>query len=263
MPKPIMPVLGAQMYTCRDFCKDIKGVAESLQRVRAIGYTTCQASGFGKDVMAKDIAKAADDAGITISATHCAWPRFTGELDLLIDEHKTMRCPHAAIGSLPNEYKTWDGIKKFVEELESIAGRLAREGIDFSFHNHDQEFVKRDGQTWLEALYATADPEILKAELDVHWVARGGGDPVKWIRSYPGRQPLLHLKDLAVHLEDGKAQPRFAEIGEGNLNWPGILAAAMEAGVQCAYVEQDDCYGKDPFDSLAISYRNCQAMGLR
>ena len=57
-------------------------------------------------------------------------------------------------------------------------------------------------------------------------------------------------------------EQRFAEIGEGNLNWPAILAAAQEVGVEWYFVEQDRCYGRDPFESLAISYRNLVAMGL-
>jgi sugar phosphate isomerase/epimerase len=53
----------------------------------------------------------------------------------------------------------------------------------------------------------------------------------------------------------------MAEVGEGNLNWPGILAACKEANVEWYAVEQDICPG-DPFESLAISYRNLAAMGL-
>ncbi|MDR2569543.1 MAG: hypothetical protein LBD23_04495 [Oscillospiraceae bacterium] len=46
---------------------------------------------------------------------------------------------------------------------------------------------------------------------------------------------------------------------EGNLNWPGIIDAAKFAGVKSAMVEQDDCYGTDPFDCLRTSYENWMA----
>jgi sugar phosphate isomerase/epimerase len=55
---------------------------------------------------------------------------------------------------------------------------------------------------------------------------------------------------------------RMAEIGEGNLNWPAILGAAAAAGVEWYLVEQDQCYDRTPFESLAISYRNLKEMGL-
>jgi sugar phosphate isomerase/epimerase len=115
-------------------------------------------------------------------------------------------------------------------------------------------------KTWLAQLYERADPGMLKAELDVYWIQAGGGDPADWIRRCAGRQPLLHLKDMTVG--PGR-EPRMAEIGEGNLNWPAILAAAAESGVEWYLVEQDHCYGRDPFESLAISYRNLRGMGLR
>jgi len=57
-------------------------------------------------------------------------------------------------------------------------------------------------------------------------------------------------------------EQRFAEIGEGNLNWTAILDAAKKGGVEWYLVEQDRCYDRDPFESLAISYRNLVKMGL-
>ena len=54
----------------------------------------------------------------------------------------------------------------------------------------------------------------------------------------------------------------FAEVGEGNLNWPGIVQACRETRIEWVLVEQDDCYGGDPFDCLATSYQNLCSMGF-
>ncbi len=54
----------------------------------------------------------------------------------------------------------------------------------------------------------------------------------------------------------------MAEVGAGNMNFLGILAACKRAGVEWYAVEQDFCAG-DPFDSLAISYKNLLSLGLR
>ena len=51
----------------------------------------------------------------------------------------------------------------------------------------------------------------------------------------------------------------MAEVGEGNLDWAGILAAARDAGVVWYIVEQDTCE-RDPFESLKISIENLKAM---
>ncbi|RLT40354.1 MAG: hypothetical protein DWI57_08625 [Chloroflexi bacterium] len=72
------------------------------------------------------------------------------------------------------------------------------------------------------------------------------------------RMPVIHLKDMAIV---GQREQVMAEVGEGNLNWPGILAACVDANVEWYAVEQDICPG-DPFESLVISYRNLAALGL-
>lgn len=253
------PIVGAQLYTCREFCKTIPDVAQTLKKVKDIGYTVVQISGFGP-VDPKEVARLVADSGLTVGATHVAWTRFLTDLDAVIAEHKMWKCEHPAIGSLPNEYRNLDGVKRFIDELAPIAQKLAKEGMDFSFHNHNHEMAKFNGKTWLETLYEQAAPDILKAEIDTYWIQAGGGDPAAWILKYPGRQPLLHLKDMIVTPE---RELRFAEIGEGNLNWKSILQAAETVGVRYMLVEQDNCYGGNPFDALATSYRNLTAMGYR
>jgi sugar phosphate isomerase/epimerase len=250
--------LGAQLYTVRAFTQTIEDVAVTLKKVADIGYTVIQISAFGP-VDPKQVARLVEDNGLTVAITHMGWNRFQNELDEVIAVHKLWGCVHTAIGSLPGEYRSLDGLKRFLDELAPIAERLAQEGMDFSYHNHNHELARYGDKTWLEMLYEQAPPEMLKAELDTYWIQAGGGDPAAWVRKCAGRQPVLHLKDMVVTPE---REQRMAEIGEGNMNWPAILQAAEEGGVEWYLVEQDECYGRDPFESLAISYRNLRAMGL-
>jgi sugar phosphate isomerase/epimerase len=252
------PVLGAQLYTAREFCKTLPGIVETFGKVAAIGYTSVQISGFGP-VDPKDVAKAIADSGLKVAATHMGWPRFLKELDAVIEEHRLWGCEHCAIGGLPKEYHTADGVKKFIDELGPISEKLAAAGMDFSYHNHNHELTRYGQKTWLAMLYEQADPKVLKAEIDTYWITAGGGDPAEWVKKCAGREPLLHLKDMCV--APGR-EVRFAEIGEGNLNWPRILAEAEAGGVEYALIEQDNCYERTPFESLEVSYRNLKAMGL-
>lgn len=251
-------VVGAQMYTVREYTKTAAGVADSLKKVAEIGYTAVQLSGFG-EVDPKDVAMMVEDNGLTVASTHTAWDRYLNDLDAVIEEHKMWRCLHPSFGGLPREYYTLDGLKRFLDELHPVVEQLAKEGMDFSYHNHNHELARYGDKTWLATLYDTADPSLLKAEIDVYWIQAGGGDPAYWVQRCAGRQPLLHLKDMMVTKE---REQRMAEIGEGNLNWPAILGAAAAAGVEWYLVEQDHCYDRTPFESLAISYRNLKEMGL-
>jgi sugar phosphate isomerase/epimerase len=251
-------VLGAQLYSVRDFCKTLPDLLASLKKIKAIGYTTVQVSGIGP-IDPKDVAKAAGDLGLAIVATHCGWPEFLENLDGLIERHKLWKCRHTAVGTLPGTYYAEGGLEKFVAELAPVAEKLIAAGLDFSYHNHHKELMRLGDKTWLETLYSKAPPAHLKAELDTYWLQAGGGDPAWWVRKMAGRQPLLHLKGMVV----ANKEVRFAPVGEGNLNWPAILEAARAAGVEHYVVEQDSSYEADPFDCLATSYRNLVKMGLR
>ena len=255
------PLIGAQLYNVREFTQTFDGLKETMEKVAAIGYTTCQISGVGADIPASDIGMLAKDNGLTIACTHMAWSRFLNDLDSVIADHKAMGCVHPAIGSLPPEYRTFDSIKQFRDELYPIAEKLAAEGLDFSYHNHSHEFIRENGKTWLEMLYETCDADHLKAEIDTYWVQAGGGDPALWVEKMAGREPLLHLKDMIVTVD---REQRFSPIGEGNLNWPRILGIAENSGVDYMLCEQDRCWdGMDPFDALAMSYRNLTSWGYK
>ena len=252
------PVLGAQLYTLRDFCKTPAEIAETLKKVAKIGYTAVQISGIAP-VEAKNLAAMLEDAGLVAAATHVGWEELRNDIDRVIAEHKLWKCKHPAIGGLSGDYYSVDGLKRFLDEAPPVAERLAREGMDFSYHNHNHEFIHYGGKPWLATLYEQASPKHVKAELDTYWVQAGGGDPAAWVKKCAGREPLLHLKDMAMGPDRGQ---RFAEIGEGNLNWPAILKEAREGGVEWYLVEQDNTYDRDPFESMAISYRNLKGMGL-
>lgn len=109
----------------------------------------------------------------------------------------------------------------------------------------------------LEILYAESDPAVFSAEIDTYWIQHGGGNPVSWLRQLKGRCHLVHLKDMAIK----GSQQLYAEVGEGNLEWPAILGACREAGVEWYIVEQDTCQ-RDPFESLGISLKNLRQLGL-
>ena len=98
----------------------------------------------------------------------------------------------------------------------------------------------------------------MQFELDTFWVQTGGGDVVDWIKRLQGRMDVVHFKDMA---SDGQAKQIMAEIGQGNLNWDGIIQACRSIGVKWYLVEQDVCQ-RSPFESLDISRRFLNGKGI-
>lgn len=256
--------LAAQLYTVRDHTKTVADLAESMRKVRAIGYRAVQVSAIGA-VSDADVRRIADDNALTICATHVAYEQLLNNLDAVIAQHRLWGCRHVAIGSMPTEFRgTEDGFRRFADIGSRIGEKLAAAELTFSYHNHSFEFFKFGARTGLDILYAESDPRFLQAELDTFWIQHGGADPTHWIARMKDRMPIVHLKDMALARGDEPWRPVqvFAEIGAGNMNWDAILAACAAAGVEWYAVEQDICQ-RDPFESLAISYRFLNTMGLQ
>jgi sugar phosphate isomerase/epimerase len=256
-----MPILAAQVYTIRDFIKTARDFATSMTKLRAIGYTAVQLDlEHHPDLPAGNIKHICDDVGLGICIAHFDYDLFLNDLAAVVERHKIWDCPNTAIVAMPDRYHVAgeDGYRRFAAEATQVGERLAAAGIILSYHNHSFEFVRFGKQTGLEIIFAESDPRYLKAEIDTYWVQHGGSDPAFWIRRVKDRMPVVHFKDMAILPDNTQA---FAEVGEGNLNWPAILDACEVAGVQWAVVEQDVCQ-HDPFESLRMSYANLAALGL-
>ncbi len=247
-------ILGAQLYTLRQFTQTSKEFAHTLQKVKKIGYPAVQLSALGP-IPVTEIKRIIDQEGLVVAATHVSFEKLCTETEAMIAEHQFLNCKHIAIGSLPQIYQNPAGYLEFAHLASTVARRLAAAGLTFSYHNHSFELERFGARTGLDILVAESAPEVFNFEIDTYWIQHGGGDPADWIRKVAGRIPLVHLKDMTIV----NREQVMAEVGAGNLNWPEILRACRAAGVQWYLVEQDTC-ARDPFESLAISFENLKQM---
>lgn len=250
--------IAAQLYTLRDHCKTSADIAKSLKKVKQIGYDTVQVSGIGK-VDPKELANMLKGEGLACCITHISLDRMKSEPRQVADEHQLWGCRYTAIGGFgfSGEMTAQKWID-FARDYSAVAANLAKLGLLVGYHNHSHELVKYDGRTALDLILENADPSLW-FEIDTYWITHGGGDPIQWVNKVAGRIPCIHLKDMAIRPDRTQI---MAEVGEGNLNFPGIIEAAKKAGTKWFIVEQDNCNGRDPFECLATSLRNLQAMGL-
>jgi len=249
--------LAAQMYTLRQFTKTPKDLADTLAKVKKIGYDAVQMSGACA-LPYTDLHKMLQDNGLVCCATHISYDLMRDNPTQVIHDHYTIQCKYPAIGGLPDKYRNAEGYAAFAKEANEVGKKLAEGGLHFGYHNHSFELEKFNGRTGLDTIYEDSDPKYVKAEIDTYWIQHGGGDAAAWIEKLKGRIPLVHLKDMTVR----NNQPIMAEIGEGNMNWKSILAACKNAGVEWYIVEQDTCE-RDPFESLAISLKNLKSWGMK
>lgn len=250
--------LGAQLYTVRMHCQTPEAFAETLRQVADIGYRTVQVSGtcaYEPEWLREQL----DATGLRCVLTHIPLERIRDDTAALIAGHTVFGCDYIGLGCGP-DCLGGDGMRQ-VLDLAHTAGRtIHKSGKQFMYHNHNREFNRdQPGRvTRLAYLLDNTSPEELGVTLDTYWVQAGGADVVRTIGALSGRIPCVHLKDYAMH----DTEPRMAVVGEGNLPWDAILPALETAGTQHVLVEQDDCYGENPFDCLRRSYEFLHAQGL-
>jgi sugar phosphate isomerase/epimerase len=186
------------------------------------------------------------------------------EVRAAIATAKTMGAPFVVDYFAP--FKDKDEILKYAEYYEHAGKICADAGVGLLYHNHNQEMVKFDGKRGIEILLENTDPKLVNVELDVGWVAFGGGDPVELIETYPDRFPVLHMKDFESLMPDAddpnaaRKEAVFTEVGDGVVDIPGVVAAAKKAGVRWLTIEQDRLNKLGPKESLERSFGNLKAM---
>ena len=200
-------------------------------------------------------------AGLTCDLTHYNADRILSEPEAVADEHHRFGCKAVGFGSMPGMWgENADPavfVPAFVEKVKAVSPVYIRENIQLMYHNHAHEYTLRlKDMTLMEYLSEAFAPSEMGFTLDLHWVQRGGFDPVEEIKRLSGRLPYVHLKDV----EEGSMH--FAPVGQGIQNYPAILAALEDAGTAYAFVEQDDCYGRDPFACLKESFDYLHALGV-
>ena len=241
--------IGVQTFTIRNYLKNEEEIEASLKRIKAMGFDLAQLSGLGPCDTDK-LAVMLKENGIEACGTHSPWNRIadSAELDKLIEEHKKINCYQIGIGMKPNTYPdTYEGYTDFIKKVNEICDQTGKAGIGFGYHNHELEFMKFDGVRAIDRMIEECPK--LEFTLDVFWVQAGGANPCDYIDKLKNRIRILHLKDYRVV---GR-QRQFAEIGQGNLDWPAIFSRCKQYNIPYAVIEQDDDFLVDPFDSLALS----------
>jgi sugar phosphate isomerase/epimerase len=242
--------IAVQLYTLRDFCQDAAALRASLQKVREIGYGAVQVSGIG-DIAPAEVAAICAEVGVKICATHEGSDLIRQEPERAVERLRaygvtTTAYPYPA----GVDFADPTSVQTLLNDLRRAGEVFKEAGCKLCYHNHAIEFIRYGEGTLLEAIRDSIPADVLQFELDTYWVQYGGGDPVRWCQSVPGRLPVIHLKDYQFTTEN---KPIYCEVGQGNLDFPRIIAAAEESGCAWFVVEQDSCPG-DPFISIEQSF---------
>lgn len=267
---------GLQVYSLtvkredHEFSSDIPG---GLKRVAKMGYSTLELAGYtpeGKigNVTMAEFKKYADDAGLKIISSHLNPPvrEYTKEnIESIKEFWKTAAEQHAAIGCKymiqPGQPATRSTEEvAFVGEVFNEAGKIAKAaGLTYGYHNHSGEFasvipggteqIPSGGEGFgrkrpegikiiYDAMLEATDPSLVVFENDVYWTVMGQHDPVAYMKKYPNRIRLLHIKDVEV-------------LGEsGMMNFQKIFETAYANKINEFFVELETYNGGTQFEGV-------------
>ena len=205
-----------------------------------------------------------NDHQITAPSMHTDLLTLQTRMSELSGPAHAIGATNVVLPAIPQEKrKSLDDYKKMADAFNAIGNDARREGLKFAYHNHGYGLHEMDGQIPLKIILDGTDPALVFPEMDIFWTTAGGASPVDYLKDYPGRYHLMHVKDMKELVRfkgDGgnPAQwielfPYITSVGNGVLDIKSILAQAQKSGVKHFFVEQD--IAADPMVDLQRSVK--------
>ncbi len=245
--------IGLQLYSLREDVKDL-GIQKVLEVVAQMGYVNLETAGYndGKiyGLAPAEFKKMVDDLGMRVTSAHLGRNLSDNRSEDMNWWNKAVEA-HAAAGMkymimpsspLGGEGATMDNIKKYGEYFNEIGLITAGASMTFGYHNHDFEFKSKiDEVPVYDLLLEATSPDHVIFENDVFWTQKGGYNPVDYLKKYPKRIKVLHIKDEKA-------------IGaSGTMDFKAIFDQAYANGVKDWYVEVER-YDGTPQEDVKKSY---------
>jgi len=232
---------GIQLYTLRDVLPaDPKGV---LKQLAGFGYKQIEsyegAQGMFWGMTNKEFKSYIGDLGMKIVSSHCDISKDFEKKAAEAAEigMKYLICPYKG------PQKSIDDFKKFADDFNAKGEICKKYGIRFAYHNHDYSFKPVDGQVPQDVMMKGTDASLVDFEMDMYWVVTANEDPLAWMKKYPNRFRLCHVKDRTKGATEGFDS---CTLGEGSIDYPAILKSAKKLGMQYFIVEQEKYTGTTP-----------------
>lgn len=235
--------IGIQLYSLRqEMAADFEGTLEQLTE---IGFREMEFAGYhGKS--AAEVRRILDGFGLTSPAAHVPLTAIRQDLDREIEIAATLGQQYIVVPSLPADERSLDDYQRHAETLNQAGEKARAAGLTIGYHNHDFEFdIQEGGRIGYDIITSQTDPELVVFEMDLYWIEEAGYDPKFYFLKYPGRYPMLHVKDRSYAGE-------MVDVGRGSIDFAVLFTYANAAGFRHYFIEHDN--PDDGINSMAYSY---------
>lgn len=270
-------ILGVQLYSVRDDMK--KDPAGTLKKLSQMGYKDVEHAGYydkkfyGYSVA--DFKKVLDDNGLKMESGHDflgskQWNKTTNDFT---DDWKKTIDDAAAIGmkyviSPGVDESLCQDINNFRHYMDMFnkTGELCKNaGIHFAFHNESYEFNHSlDGTLIYDLLLQSVDKNLVAQQIDIGNMYEPGGRAMHYLKKYPGRFLLMHVKDEIKKSNPGSDGNTYESclLTKGVIPVKQVVDYARETGTKYFIIEQESYQDKTPLNAVAEDFKIMKNWGF-
>jgi len=236
--------------------KDLPG---TLAEIKKTGYEgielVCEKGGLVSNEVLwgrpfKDVADMVKDCGLTVYSMHHTMRLFQPDQIQKTIQINQMVGNRNLICSWMDASKTIAPWYEHAKAFNAIQATLKKYKMNVGLHNHGSEVQPVEGKLPWDVFM---DNTVKGVTGQMHLAAFPAAklDPVAYIKKYPGRSRTLQLNDWAP----GK---RGVLLGEGQIDWKALFAAAESVGGIQAYVIEQESYppGMPPMEACRRCLEN-------
>jgi sugar phosphate isomerase/epimerase len=237
---------GLELWSLRNQIKqgDPSTVRSSLTYAKHVGYTEIEVPSL-EGLSASQLRKLLDEVGLPCTSMIATYDQYRTGLNKVIQDAHTLGASNVINGWIPHARPlNLDLCLQTATQYNKWGRDLRAEGLSFGHHTHGEEFQPYKGRPLFNTLIAETNPDYVDFEMDIFWVVDAGQDPVAYLRQYPTRFRLMHLKDmrkgppLANYTANAPGE-WDVPLGTGRIDLPAILSEATRIGVSRYYVEDE------------------------
>jgi sugar phosphate isomerase/epimerase len=235
--------IGINIYSLRYQAeKDLPG---TLALIRELGFKKVEAGNLYKCTPA-EFRALLDSNGLRATSIGAAYKALGNDLDAVAAHAKALGAEYVVCSTIPHSAKhlAEKDVQPAADNLNLWGERLAASGLRLCYHTHGTEFDPSPDGTRFDTLAKLTDPKFINYEMDIFWIVYGFQDPVQFLKRYPGRFPLMHVKDIRKGLVLGGSPGQVREddsvpLGTGIVDVRAALLAAQTYGVKHLYLEEE------------------------
>jgi len=234
--------VGLELYSLR---KELdRDVPRALALVRRLGFAEVEVAML-HGLSANEFAAALKAAGLKATSMAAGYEDLQTKLGLVKERAEKFLAKWVVLAWIPHSGDfTAEIAKRVAREMNEWGESLGKNGMRLAYHPHGYEFRPEAKGSAFDVLLKETNPKTVFFEVDTFWAEMAGQNCAHLITQLGSRVRLLHLKDLRRGVPTGvftgaAADEDSVALGDGVIDWRGVLAAARKAGVERYFIEDE------------------------